>query len=201
MFWGRRFSAAAARNLYIPIKLYRIATQPVPGASWPRRGSACGVASPAYAGRAVPMREVPSRNPTTAPIRTALPPVREVLRLYVRGSCGFPAIPVRAESARRAAGAGNGGITRQRVASGIPSAILRYSMRWLWRLVCFWKAFRTPCDAAPVLGRAHSRLRIGHRIATRLGHKAGQWGNGVGHHMEGRQTVRGRLLMPQKNIT
>ena len=46
---------------------------PVPGASWPRRGSACGVAIPAYAGRAVPMREVPSRNPTTAPIRTALP--------------------------------------------------------------------------------------------------------------------------------
>ena len=102
------------------------------------------------------------------------PPVREELRLYVRGSCGFPAIPVRAESARRTAGAGSGGIRRQRAASGVPSAILRHSLRWFWRPVCFWKAFRTPCDAAPVLGRARSRLRIGHRIATRLGHRAGR---------------------------
>lgn len=77
------------------------------------------------------------------------PPVREELRLYVRGSCGFPAIPVRAESARRTAGAGSGGIRRQRAASGVPSAILRHSLRWFWRPVCFWKAFRTPCDAAP----------------------------------------------------
>ncbi len=152
---------------------------PVPGASWPRRGSACGVASPAYAGRAVPMREVPSRNPTTAPIRTALPPVREVLRLYVRGSCGFPAIPVRAESARRAAGAGNGGITRQRAASGIPSAILRHSMRWLWRLVCFGKAFRIPCDAAPVLGVPVPGSAQGTGLLPGLGHRAGRRAQGV----------------------
>ena len=80
------------------------------------------------------------------------PPVREVLRLYVRGSCGFPAIPARAESVRRTVGVGNGGIRRQRAASGVPSAILRHSLRWLWRPVCCWKAFRIPCDAAPVLG-------------------------------------------------
>ena len=153
---------------------------PVPGASWPHRGSACGVASPAYAGKAVPMREVPSRNPTTAPIRTALPPVREVLRLYVRGSCWFPAIPVRAESARRTAGAGSGGIRRQRAASGVPSAILRHSMRWLWRLVCFGKAFRILCDAAPVSGACP--FPAPHRVpnTTRLGQRAGRRGTGWG---------------------
>ena len=173
---------------------------PVPGASWPHRGSACGVASPAYAGKAVPMREVPSRNPTTAPIRTALPPVREVLRLYVRGSCWFPAIPVRAESARRTAGAGSGGIRRQRAASGVPSAILRHSMRWLWRLVCFGKAFRIlwmrPCfGGVPIPGSAQGTDY--HPVGTE-GRTAG---DGVGHHMEGRRAVRGRLLMPQKYIT
>ena len=153
---------------------------PVPGASWPHRGSACGVASPAYAGRAVPMREVPSRNPTTAPIRTALPPVREVLRLYVRGSCGFPAIPVRAGSVRRAAGAGSGGITRQRAASGIPSAILRHSLRWLWRPVCCWKAFRIPCDAAPVLGvPVPGSVQDRVLVTTRLRQRAGRRAQGV----------------------
>lgn len=108
------------------------------------------------------------------------PPVREVLRLYVRGSCGFPAIPVRAESARRTAGAGNGGITRQRAASGIPSAILRHSMRWLWRLVCFGKAFRIPCDAAPVLGVPVPGSAQGTGLLPGLGHKAGRRAAGSG---------------------
>lgn len=63
--------------------------------------------------------------------------------------------------------------------SGIPSTILRHSMRWLWRLVCFGKAFRIPCDAAPVLGVPVPGSAQGTGLLPGLGHRAGRRAQGV----------------------
>ena len=174
---------------------------PVPGAPWPHRGSACGMAIPAYAGRAVPMREVPSRNPTTAPIRTALP-ARTGSASALRP--GFLRVPCNPRPCGKCPADGGRRERRNQEAEGglrcsfrNPAAQPEMALAACMLLESLPYTLR----CGPCFGRARSRLRIGHRIATRLGHKAGRWGNGVAHHMEGRQTGRGRLLMPQKYIT
>lgn len=138
---------------------------PVPGASWPHRGSACGVASPAYAGRAVPMREVPSRNPTPAPIRTALP-ARTGRALALRP--GFLRVPCNPRPCGKCPADGGRRERRHQEAEGG----LRCSFRnpaaqpeMALTACIFLESLPHTLRCGPLfLGCAHSRLRTGHRL-------------------------------------
>ena len=174
MFWGRRFSAAAARHRYIPIKLYGIAIPTRTGCVMAPSGFRLRCSEPrlcgksrAHAGGAVKESD-DCADQDSAPARTgsasALRPgfLRVPCNPRPCGKC--PADGGRRERRNQEA---EGGL---RCSFRNPAAQPEMALAACMLLESLPYTLR----CGPCFGRARSRLRIGHRIATRLGHKAGR---------------------------